>query len=326
MATNAGDDISGIVEAVGSEVFEYKQGDRVAAFHRMETPHGGYAEYAIVPASTTFHLPAKISFEAAAGLPLAFMTAAIGLYQMLRVPPPTEPGEKDFALLVYGGATAVGAYALQLAKLSNVGSIITVAGRGIEFVESLGAATHVIDYRKGDVAQAILKALDGKKLHHVFDAVSSGNTHQIVSEILVANGGGKLNMLDPPTDKEWKWPAGIDVSRTYVANAYSEKHADITQEQANADSDFAFLYYHYLARLLDEGRFKPHPHEVLSGGLGGIVEGVRRLHDGKVSATKLVVRFVDSSFHTMVVVLTALQNCRYSWSLVFIVSSWERIK
>jgi len=60
---NSGDDISGIVEEVGENVLEFKKGDRVAAFHEMVKEHGSFAEYAIAWAYTTFHLPAKTSFE-----------------------------------------------------------------------------------------------------------------------------------------------------------------------------------------------------------------------------------------------------------------------
>lgn len=60
---NSGDDISGIVEAVGENVVEFHPGDRVAAFHQMMSPCGSFAEYAISWAYTTFHLPKKTSFE-----------------------------------------------------------------------------------------------------------------------------------------------------------------------------------------------------------------------------------------------------------------------
>jgi hypothetical protein len=60
---NSGDDIAGIIEAVGDRVFEFKKGDRVAAFHEMTTPHGSFAEYAIAWDYTTFPLPDKTSFE-----------------------------------------------------------------------------------------------------------------------------------------------------------------------------------------------------------------------------------------------------------------------
>lgn len=62
-AANSGDDVAGVVEAVGEDVFEFNKGDRVAGFHVMRTPGGAFAEYAILPEHTTFHIPAKISFE-----------------------------------------------------------------------------------------------------------------------------------------------------------------------------------------------------------------------------------------------------------------------
>ncbi|KAK3374840.1 putative zinc binding dehydrogenase [Podospora didyma] len=293
-AINAGDDVSGIVESVGSNVFEYKPGDRVAAFHRMGEPSGGYAQHAIAPSSTTFLLPPRISFEAGAGLPLSSMTAAIALYQALGLPLPTMPGKKDLPLLIYGGATAVGAFALQFAKLSNLGPIITVAGAGIDFVESLDAATHIIDYRQGNVAQAILAALDGKPVHHALDAVSARGSHEIITDVLVASGGGEINMLDPVEDEGWQWPDTVKFSRTFVASAYSQKHEHISEEQAIADGEFAYFFYRYISHILATGKFRPHPHEVVSRGLDGVVEGVQSLCEGKVSAKKLIARITDT--------------------------------
>ena len=60
--SNSGDDIVGIVHSVGSDVFEFRAGDRVAAFHKMRSPGGSFAEYALAPAHTTFPLPEAISF------------------------------------------------------------------------------------------------------------------------------------------------------------------------------------------------------------------------------------------------------------------------
>ena len=60
---NSGDDIAGIVHSVGSDVWEFKKGDRVASFHEMMTPGGSFAEYAVGRQHTTFHLPKDVSFE-----------------------------------------------------------------------------------------------------------------------------------------------------------------------------------------------------------------------------------------------------------------------
>jgi NADPH:quinone reductase-like Zn-dependent oxidoreductase len=61
--TNSGDDIAGVVEKVGANVFEFKPGDRVAAFHEMRTPAGSFAEYALAWQHTTFHIPESTTFE-----------------------------------------------------------------------------------------------------------------------------------------------------------------------------------------------------------------------------------------------------------------------
>lgn len=60
---NSGDDMAGIIESVGSDVLEFKPGDRVAAFHTMQEPGGAFAEFGLAESSTTFHLPKSVSFE-----------------------------------------------------------------------------------------------------------------------------------------------------------------------------------------------------------------------------------------------------------------------
>jgi NADPH:quinone reductase len=244
---NQGDDVAGVIEKVGSSVLEFRSGDRVAAFHRMLTPGGSYAEYAIAPANTTFHVPENVTFEQAATLPLSGMTAALALYQSLGLPPPWRPvtaGER-LPVLIYGGASAVGAFALQFAKLSRLNPIVTVAGNGIDFVRSLNAADVIIDYREGNVAENVKKALKGEKLRHVFDAISSGDTWKTARDILGADFTDTyLSMVDPPHPVP-HWPEGLNFSRTYVSSAYGEKHSYRTQEGANGDADFAYMFYRY---------------------------------------------------------------------------------
>lgn len=60
---NQGDDISGFIETVGDGVVGFRKGDRVAAFHEVMKPHGSWAEYAIAPSHSTFHIPGKTTFE-----------------------------------------------------------------------------------------------------------------------------------------------------------------------------------------------------------------------------------------------------------------------
>ena len=73
---NSGDDIAGVVYAVGSNVVEFKPGDRVAAFHQMGAPHGSFAEYAVAWAHTTFHIPNNTTYE---GIPFCTFIREYGL-------------------------------------------------------------------------------------------------------------------------------------------------------------------------------------------------------------------------------------------------------
>lgn len=259
---NQGDDISGVVTRVGASVHDFKPGDRVAAFHRMFTESGSYAEYAIAPATTTFHLPPNVSFEAGATLPLASMTAALALYQHLGLPAPWNPVPKghEFPVLIYGGSSAVGAFALKFAKLSNLNPIITVAGSGIEFVKSLCAADYIVDYRDGHVPATIKKILDGRqlKLMHAFDAICEHDSWNHIIDVLDKTGPvvAKLNMVDPPEPIP-QWPAGVGFSRTFISAAYGVAYAQRNPEEAAYDRDFAYIFYRWVSSSIFKAELTP---------------------------------------------------------------------
>jgi NADPH2:quinone reductase len=123
-ACNEGDDIAGFVDKVGSNVTKFHPGDRIAAFH----------------------IPNTTSFEEPAAIPLAAMTAAVGLYICLGLYlNHLRRRRSSLPLVVYGAASAVGAYAMQLAKRSDIHLLSRIADKGIPFVETL------VDKSKGDV-------------------------------------------------------------------------------------------------------------------------------------------------------------------------------
>ena len=136
--------IAGVVHSVGSNVPGFRPGDRVANFYEMLKPHGSYGGYAVGLADTTFHISKHGSFEEAATIPLAGVTPAIELYQRLRLPLPWLPAQERLPLDIYGAASAVGAFAVKPASLSNIHPLIYIAGRDSSFVETL------INQSKGD--------------------------------------------------------------------------------------------------------------------------------------------------------------------------------
>jgi NADPH2:quinone reductase len=283
---NSGDDIAGIVHSVGSEVYEFRPGDRVASFHEMLTPGGSFAEYAVGWSWTTIHIPANVSFEEAATVPLAGMTAAIGMHQRFGLQEPwrrVEDGVKT-PLVMYGGASAVGAYAIKMAVLSNIHPIIAVAGRGEKFVEGLidrSKGDTIVDYRKGDeaVVQGIQDALKGQELHYAFDATSEHGSYTNIVKVLEPKG--RITLVLPGKKYE-----GIPESVVQTVTTVGDAHKEL--------KDFAFIYFRFLARGMAEGWFRAHPFKVVPGGLGGVETGLRNLKEGKASGVKYVFRIAET--------------------------------
>jgi NADPH:quinone reductase-like Zn-dependent oxidoreductase len=149
-----GADVAGIIEAVGTKVIQFTPGDFV-----FGTVKGSFAEYACAPASQLAAKPQEISFEQAACLPIAGITALQGLRDKGKV----RTGQ---AILINGAAGGVGTFAVQIAK--SLGAHVTgVCSTGnVELILSIGA-NEVIDYSHEDFARS------GQKYDLVLDLVGN---------------------------------------------------------------------------------------------------------------------------------------------------------
>ncbi|KAI9716470.1 MAG: hypothetical protein M1812_005365 [Candelaria pacifica] len=302
---NVGDDIAGIIHSVGENITEFKPGDRVAAFHEIRTEHGSYAEYAIAWAFTTFHLPQNTTFEEAATIPLAAMTAAIALYQNLQLPEPWRPTKNPLPLVIYGASTAVGSFAIKLAQLSNIHPIIAVAGRGEKYVETLISREKgdtIIDYRNGDeaIVQGIKTALEQNGIDEVklaLDSVAEKGSYQNLCKILKKSEGSKITMVLPPKDPANEIPKAIEFSLTMVGNSHKAVDPDSEEGKLGfktGNREFSFLWFRFFSRGLSQGWFVGHPFEVVHGGLGGLQDSLKGLKEGRNSASKYVLRIGDT--------------------------------
>lgn len=284
-----GNDIAGYVEAVGANVSEFKKGDRVGGFTRMMThdKYGAYQTHTICPSWTTFPLGANTSFEEAATIPLAAMTAAIGLFVRLGLPEPhangsANPAAKGHGVIVWGASSSVGAFAVQLAKKAGL-YVIGIAGAGAELAKSLGCDV-VLDYRKASLPADLKSAIaaSGVSVKHAYDAHSalSGKTTSYfeLSQALQPAGGAVTVVLGVPKKEAAKLPANITLSNTNVGSAHSMKQ----------DGAFARKWFRQLASWMDEGKFRGNVVKVVPGGLAGVSEGLKMLEQGKISGEKLV--------------------------------------
>src|ERR1051326_4799283 len=132
-----GVDFAGTVEAVGNKVTQFKPGDEVFGART-----GAFAEYLAVAANRVALKPANMTFEEAASVPVAAITALQGLRDGGKV----QPGQK---VLINGASGGVGTFAVQIAKSFGADVTGVCSTRNIDLVKSLGA-DHVIDYTKED--------------------------------------------------------------------------------------------------------------------------------------------------------------------------------
>jgi NADPH:quinone reductase-like Zn-dependent oxidoreductase len=139
-----GSDISGRVEAVGRNIKEFKPGDDVFG-DISGCGWGGFAEYVCVSETALALKPANLSFEEAAAVPMAAVTALQGIRYAGQV----RPGQK---VLINGASGGVGTFAVQLAKTFGADVTAVCSTRNLDRARSIGA-DHVIDYTKEDFAK-----------------------------------------------------------------------------------------------------------------------------------------------------------------------------
>jgi NADPH:quinone reductase-like Zn-dependent oxidoreductase len=179
-----GSDIAGRVEAVGRDIKEFKRGDDV--FGNISADGwGGFAEYACARENAFALKPSNLSFEAAAAVPMAAVTALQGIRYAGQI----RPGQK---VLINGASGGVGTFALQLAKSFGAEVTAVCSTRNLDVARSIGA-DHVIDYTKEDFAK------NGKK----YDLILATNGNRSISDyrralspkgIYVQTGGSMAQM------------------------------------------------------------------------------------------------------------------------------------
>ena len=137
--TILGADMAGRVEAIGSNIKQFRPGDEVFGY---VSRYGGrtFAEYVCAGENEIAHKPANLSFEQAAAVPLAAITALQGLRDKGNI----QPGQK---VLIQGASGGVGTFAVQIAKSFGAEVTGVCSTRNLDMVRSIGA-DHVIDYER----------------------------------------------------------------------------------------------------------------------------------------------------------------------------------
>ncbi|KGO39702.1 Polyketide synthase, enoylreductase [Penicillium expansum] len=279
-----GSDTSGLITKVGSNVSTAPApGSRVIAFassfYQNGSPdHGAFQKYALAQSEGVIALPEHLSFEEGAVFPLAVLTA-LTAWTTIGISLDTKYTPQDTqAVLIWGGASSVGTFAIQSAKSLGFTVYATASPRHHDYLKTLGAHA-VFDYKASDVVSQIVEAVrkDGVNLH---------TAHCVV------NGG-----LQPTLDvlKETKGDAAAKVAHSPILPA-DHPTLENTEIKFNFPSmdptergKHMYLCFHgWLKDGLKSGSVVPSPALQIEGGsLEGLNPALDKLKAG-VSGAKIV--------------------------------------
>jgi len=306
----AGSDVAGEVVAIGEGETRFAVGDRVLGYaagadkgHR--TAEGGFQAYVILKDYMTAPLPAELSFEAAAVLPLALSTAATGLFEpdLLALDRPSAtPHPNGKTLLIWGGSTSVGSNAIQLAVAAGYEVMTTASPRNFGYVTKLGAR-QVFDYNSKTVITDIINSMQGRTLAGAL-AIGHGSAGPCIKILGTCDGIRFVSMANPPASFD-NAPAGkgrlrhliptmarviVGSVQTAVLARRNGVRTKMIWGSALLNTDVGpMIFEHYLPSALAEGRFVAAPEPLIVGnGLNAIPVALERQRAG-VSARKLVV-------------------------------------
>jgi NADPH:quinone reductase-like Zn-dependent oxidoreductase len=244
-----GGDIAGRVEAFGSDVTHFKPGDEIYA-NLLDQGLGGFAEYVSVPVEVMSLKPANLSFEEAAAVPMAAVTALQGL----RYHGEIQAGQK---VLINGASGGIGTFAVQIAKSFGAEVTGVTSTRNLGLVGSLGA-DHVLDYTTTDFVG------NGRRYQLILDTIGNLSVRDLRRALAE---GGKAAVVGFTTLAKL-----INVSLRG-----GEDIAQVSAHVATADLEF-------LSNLIEAGKVRPqidrrYPFTDIPGAIAYLEQGHAR---GKV--------------------------------------------
>lgn len=238
-----GHDLAGTVISTGANVRGFKAGDQVYARPRDHRT-GTFAELIAVDQADLAKIPASLTMEQAASIPLVGLTAWQALVEVGKV----KPGHKVF---IQAGSGGVGTFAIQLAKHLGATVATTTSAANIELVKSLGADV-VIDYRTQDFEQV----LSGYDL-----VLNSQDAATLAKSLNILKPGGQLISISGPSDVPFAKSLRLNLLLRFVMRMLSR---GVLKKAAARGARYSFLFMRaggaqlaQIAALIDAGAVKP---------------------------------------------------------------------
>ncbi|RFU78471.1 alcohol dehydrogenase, zinc-containing [Trichoderma arundinaceum] len=259
-----GVDLVGTVQALGKDVDNFKIGDLV--FGNGDPFIGDYMatqEYALMDVDFMGRVPSSVTQDEAATLPLNALTMYIALFDPSThaIPSPLTPAGQSFdykntPIVIIGGGSNCGKFAIQLAKWAGFGTIIAVAGKPkASYLLELGA-TQVIDRTLGDDAiESEVRSIVGDSLLHVCTAVLAKD--QTLGARLLSNN--EKGILVPLTAGE------VDETKLSAKKAGYEVRRFLCRPHAADKREVSATFWKAFPGLVEKGILRPTQYAVIKG-------------------------------------------------------------
>ena len=240
-----GVDLAGEVVEVGQGAEGFEVGDRVAC-HTDLKRKGSFAEFTVVEAIAAAKIPDGVSYDQAAAVLCAGMTAYEAIRQKLNT-----AGKQT--ILIHGGAGGVGGFAIQLAKELGLKVFSTASSVNHDWVRSLGADV-AIDYKKEDVTKRIMDETDNEGVELIFNTISSEEATEDLNRLSFS---GQLAYIAGGPDLSSVKPFTLSPSIHEVALGAAHSSGSV-----RAKANLAFMARELMQRV-EKGTLNPMVQEVL---------------------------------------------------------------
>jgi NADPH:quinone reductase-like Zn-dependent oxidoreductase len=247
-----GTDFAGVVTAVGARISQFKPGDEVFGI-----AHGAFGEFVLAYERRIALKPRGLSFEQAAAIPIAAVTAL----QSLRDKGRLAAGQK---VLINGASGGVGTFAVQIAHVLGAEVPGVCSTRNIELVRGLGA-DHVIDYKQEDFTEGVARydlIVDNVGIHPLSDML---RVLEPQGTLVLVGGGG-------PDAGNWLGPVARPIKALFMSPFVDQEMSMLLAEVTSADLA-------YLGGLVESGRIRVVIDRTYP--LAEVPEAIRYLEDGR---------------------------------------------
>ncbi|TVY36120.1 Protein TOXD [Lachnellula subtilissima] len=263
-----GGNIAGTVVELGQEVKNLKLGDKVFGFAWREQKEKAHQELATVPEYLLGKIPSNVTPQAAVTLTDNFVTVFHAITTDLRLPlpwprPTAAPEHAHSPILIWGGASSVGQYAIQILKYYNYTNLLTTASpHHHEFLKSLGAKA-VFDYRQPDTPAQILAAAGAGDVPFILDCIGS-QSGSLAPLAKIAGEGSRVAVLLPVIVRDATETEAPEYAMDVRASAAWKEGVDTRGVRTHFYLEEK-LQSEIMPTLLEQGIVKPNKYRIIEG-------------------------------------------------------------